>query len=118
MVKKTYNPLIYVIKKQVVDGRRRKEPQFTPAATTSGELGPGCVVVQEWLAMRYKAHLTRAGDRADGRKAAQLTGKFRADFRMALLMVAARRAASVQQGAGLPSCCVRGDVLDVPPASA
>ena len=108
----TYNPLIYVVKKQVVDGRRRKEPQFTPAAvTTFGELGPGCVVVQEWLAMRYKAHLMRAGDRADRRKPSQLTGMFRADFRMALLMVAARRAAAVQQGAGLPSCCVRGDFL-------
>ena len=35
-------------KKQVLDGRRRKEPKFTPAAvTTFGELGPGCSVVQE-----------------------------------------------------------------------
>ena len=110
----TYNPLIYVIKKQIVDGRRHKEPKFTPAAvTTFGELGPGCVVVQEWLAMRYKAHLERAGDRADGRSAKQLTGKFRADLRMAFLMVAVRRAGATQQGAGLPSCCVRGDVLDV-----
>ena len=61
------------------------------------------------------ARLTSDGNRADGRKPSQLTGKFRADFRMALLMVAARRAAAVQQGgrAGLPSCCVRGDVLDI-----
>ncbi len=44
----TYNPLLYVIKKQVLDGRRRKEPKLTPAAvTTFGELGPGYTVVQE-----------------------------------------------------------------------
>jgi hypothetical protein len=37
----TYNPLLYVIKKQVLDGRRQREPRFTPAAvTTFGELGP------------------------------------------------------------------------------
>ena len=44
----TYNPLMYVIKKQVIDKRRSREPQFTPAVATSfGELGPGCTVVQE-----------------------------------------------------------------------
>ena len=38
----TYNPLLYVMRKQVLDGRRRKVPIFTPAAvTTFGELGPG-----------------------------------------------------------------------------
>ena len=52
-------------------------------------------------------------DMRDGRTPAQLTGKFRADFRMALMMVATRRAGAAQQGAGLPSCCVRGDVLDI-----
>ena len=53
----TYNPLLYVVKKQVVDKRRRKEPKFTPlVVTTFGELGPGAVVVQEWLAMRLKVH--------------------------------------------------------------
>jgi len=42
----TYNPLLYVIKKQVLDGRRQREPRFTPAAvTTFGELGPGCTGV-------------------------------------------------------------------------
>ncbi len=54
----TYNPLLYVIKKQVLDGRRQREPRFAPAAvTTFGELGPGCTVVQEWLAGRLKRHL-------------------------------------------------------------
>ena len=44
----TYNPVLYVIKKQVLDQRRAKEPQLTPTAvTTFGELGEGCVMVQE-----------------------------------------------------------------------
>ena len=62
-----YIPLIYVLKKQLMDGRRLKDPVFTPMAVTSfGELGPGCAVVQEWLAMRLKAHHTAAGRRPDG----------------------------------------------------
>ena len=78
----TYNPLL--------DKRRRKEPKFTPLAvtTTFGEFGPGAVVVQEWLAMRLKvdleATLQTVGQRPDGRTPAQLTGIFRARFRMAL----------------------------------
>ena len=35
----TYNPVLYVIKKQLLDQRRAKEPQLTLAAvTTFGEL--------------------------------------------------------------------------------
>ena len=65
------------MRKQVVDGRRRKEPQFTPAAvTTFGELGPGCSVVQEWLAMRLKAHLIPLDERPDGVKSRRLSGFF------------------------------------------
>ena len=40
--------------------------------TTFGELGEGCVMVQEWLAMRYKAHLTNQPERPDGVKVATL----------------------------------------------
>ena len=48
----SYIPFIYVLKKQLVDGRRLQEPVFTPMVVTSfGELGSGCAVVQEWLAM-------------------------------------------------------------------
>ena len=108
----TYNPLLYVMRKQLVDGRRPKEPKFTPAAaTTFGELGPGCVVVQEWLATRLKAFHTSMGERPDGRKPKDLTGTFRADFRLAILMAVVRRAGAMQLGAGLPSCSVRGDIL-------
>ena len=107
----TYNPLLYVLRKQVVDGRRRKEPKFTPAAvTTFGELGPGCTVVQEWLAMRLKAHLASLGERPDGIPVSHIVGRFRAGFRLALMMTTVRRAAAMQMGSGLPSCCVRGDV--------
>ena len=106
----TYNPLLYVIKKQVLDMRRHKEPIFTPATvTTFGELGPGCTMVQEWLAMRLKTHLTTAGERPDGLPTTYLVGKFRADFRLALMMCVVKRAAAMQLGAGLPSECVRGD---------
>ena len=98
----------------MVDGRRRKEPQFTPAVvTTFGELGPGCAVVQEWLAMRLKAHLTSLGERPDGVKISHIVGCFRAEFRLALMMTTVRRAAAMQLGSGLPSCCVRGDIVAV-----
>lgn len=112
----TYNPLLYVIKKQVVDKRRRKEPKFTPlVVTTFGELGPGAVVVQEWLAMRLKVHhetqARTVGERPDGRTAAAITGRFRQRFRQALLMCAVRRAAACQQGSGLPKTCIRGQAL-------
>ena len=60
--RQSYLPLLYVLKKQVMDARRRKEPVFTPMAVTSfGELGPGCAVVQEWLAMRLRAHHAASG---------------------------------------------------------
>ena len=55
----SYIPFIYVLKKQVMDGRRHKEPVFTPMAVTSfGEPGPGCAVVQERLVIRLKAYHT------------------------------------------------------------
>ena len=93
----TYNPLLYVIKKQVLDGRRQREPRFTPAAvTTFGELGPGCTVVQEWLARRLKGHLESVGERPDGASATHLVGKFRADFRLSIMMTTVRRAAAMQ----------------------
>ena len=39
---RTYGPLVYILKKQVVDGRRSKEPIVEPMAiTTFGKLGPG-----------------------------------------------------------------------------
>ena len=71
----TYNPLLYVIRKQVLDGRRQKEPVFTPAVlTTAGERGPGNTVIQEWLAMRYKASL-EAMETVMGAKARWLPGE-------------------------------------------
>ena len=107
----SYNHLLCVIKKQVADKRRHKEPVFTPAVvTTFGELGPGCTMVQEWLAMRLKEHLTMMGERPDGLTTTHLVGKFRADFRLAMMMCVVRRAAAMQLGSGLPSGCVRGDL--------
>ena len=106
---------MYIIKKQVLDGRRQREPKFTPAAvTTFGELGPGCTVVQEWLAERLKRHLESDGERPDGAKVPFMVGRFRADFRLAVMMTVARRAAAMQLGSGLPSCCVRGGVALLP----
>ena len=114
----TYNPLLYVIKKQVLDGRRQREPKFTPAAvTTFGELGPGCTVVQEWLAERLRRHLENEGERPDGANVPYMVGKFRADFKLAVMMTVARRAAAMQLGSGLPSCCVRGGVTLLPEAT-
>ena len=106
-----YIPLIYVLKKQLLDGRRLKEPVFTPMAVTSfGELGPGCAVVQEWLAMRLKAHHTAAGSRPDGQEVAHLTRSFRRRFRTAIIMVAIRRLGALQRNSGLPDECAWGRV--------
>ena len=106
---RTYGPLVYILKKQVVDGRRPKEPLVEPmAVTTFGELGPGCTLVQEWLAMRLKAHLLAQPARPDGRDPAKITGRFRADFRLAIVMVCVRRAAAMQLGSGLPHASIRG----------
>ena len=66
--------------------------------------------VQEWLAMRLKAHLTSLSERPDGVSVSQVVGRFRADFRLSLMMVAVRRAAAMLLGSGLPGCCVREDV--------
>ena len=105
---RTYGPLVYILKKQVVDGRRSKEPIVEPmAVTTFGEMGPGCTLVQEWLAMRLKAHLLAQPARPDGRDPAKITGRFRADFRLAIMMVCARRAAAMQLGSGLPDASIR-----------
>ena len=106
----TYNPLLYVIKKQVLDKRRTREPKFTPAVATSfGELGPGCTVVQEWLAMRYKAYLQTQPASPDGYGVGYMVGKYRRDLRIALTMALVRRSGAVQLGSGLPSRSIRGD---------
>ena len=65
--------------------------------------------------MRLKAHLTNAPARADGLGVGHIVGKFRADFRLAMLMALVRRAGAVQLGSGLPTGCVRGDfsLIDV-----
>ena len=88
---------------------QKKEPLVEPmAVTTFGELGPGCTLVQEWLAMRLKAHLLAQPARPNGRDPAKITGRFRADFRLAIIMVCARRAAAMQLGYGLPHASIRG----------
>ena len=71
--------------------------------------------MQEWLAMRLKAHLTPLGERPDGVKVPQVVGRFRADFRLSLMMVLVSRAVAIYMllGSGLPSCCVRGDVAAI-----
>ena len=53
-------------------------------------------MVQEWLDMRYKAHLSHQPERPDGVKVATLVGIFQADFRLALIMTAARQLGSGQ----------------------
>ena len=60
--------------------------------------------------MRLKAHLTPLGERPDGVSVSQVVGRFRADFRLSLMMVVVRRAAAMLLGSGLPGCCVREDV--------
>ena len=57
--------------------------------------------------MRLKAHPEERGPRSNGFTVASLVGRFRAGFRMALMVAGGGHAA------GLPRCCVRGDVAAV-----
>ena len=61
--------------------------------------------------MRYKASLEQAGPR-DGVKVTQLVGEFRTQFRIALMMLAIRRAATMQQASGLPEICIKKHMLE------
>ena len=109
---RAYIPLVYVLKKQLLDRRRHKEAVFTPMVVTSfGELGPGCALVQEWLAMRLKSHVAASGSRPDGLGPAELTREFRRRFRTAMLMVTIRRLGALQRSSGLPDECARGGAL-------
>ena len=60
-----------------------------------------------------QAHLTPLGERPDSVKVPQAVGRFRADFRLSVIMVLVRRAAAMLLNSGLPSCCVRGDVAAI-----
>ena len=71
----------------MLDKRRTREPKSTPAVATSfGELGPGYTVVQEWLAMRYKAYLQTQSASPDGYGVGYMVGKYRRDLRVDLTM--------------------------------
>ena len=61
-----------------------------------------------------KKHLLAQPARPDGRDPAKITGRFRADFRLAIMMVCARRAAAMQLGSGLPDASIRGLRLPLP----
>ena len=65
--------------------------------------------MQEWLAMRYKAHLVTQPASPDGYGVGYRVGKFRRDLRLALIMALVRRAGAIHLGSGLPSGSIRGD---------
>ena len=62
--------------------------------------GEGCVMVKEWLGMRFKAHLSNQPERPDGVKVATLVGNFRAALRLAFIMTIVRRAAALAMQLG------------------
>ena len=66
------------------------------------------------VAGRSKRHLESVGERPDRASASLLVGKFRADFRLSIMMTVVRRAVAMQLGTGLPSCSVRGGVTLLP----
>ena len=55
-------------------------------------------MVQEWLASRLKGHLESVEERPDGAIVIHLVGKFRADFRLSMMMTTVRRVAAMQLG--------------------
>ena len=64
-------------------------------------------MVQEWLAMRYKAHLNSQPERPDGVKVATLVGNFRVDFRLALIMTIVRTYVVLQRCSWSPGSPAR-----------
>ena len=99
----TYTLLHSVALHQVATGKRSKAPTLFPAVvSTHGEFGTGMVHLQEWLTDKYRARVTREGERDDGQDADSLTAQFRTSFRAVMLLAVATGHASMMRNAGLP----------------
>ena len=70
-------------------------------------------IVQEKQVHLPTSNKGKSAKGPDGVKVSQVVGRFRADFRLSLMMVAVRRAAAMLLGSGLPGCCVREDVAAI-----
>ena len=73
-----YSRLISIASRQVFEHKRPKLPIFSPFAISStGELGPGANLLQEWIVNQYHAKCAKAGLRPDGLTTKELVKDFR-----------------------------------------
>ena len=110
-----YAPLLAIAAKQLLDGKRQEAPIFLAvAATTHGELGPESIKAMETITKAFRERVERVGDRADGKKPAELVKSFRSRFRLALLCAIADGHARMLSTAGLPASSIIGSRLPPP----
>ena len=117
----TATTLLLIAQKQAIDKKRAHPPIFSPVAvTTLGDFGPGVTTSREWLATRYRRHLSEledsSGPRPDGQKVEQILARFRDDFNMMLAMAIVRRVGAMAVSSGLPGSCTASYPL--PPLAA
>ena len=101
-----YAPLMALLKKQQLDGKRDTHPIFIAGVcSTLGEFGPDLFQLQEWLTKVYARKLEREedykGPRLDGLSTATLTAEFRTGFKTSLQVAVAKGLARMLSEAGL-----------------
>lgn len=107
--------MLAIAAKQLLDGKRQEAPIFLAvAATTHGELGPESIKAMETITKAFRERVERVGDRADGKKPAELVKSFRSRFRLALLCAIADGHARMLSTAGLPASSIIGSRLPPP----
>lgn len=103
-----YAPLMNVVRKQKLDGKRHNLPAFRAAVVSSlGEFGKELVMLQEWITSCYARKIVGEGHRDDGEKIEDLTAKFRRKFRTAIVVAVARGQARMLNTQGLPAGCIK-----------
>ena len=75
--------MLLIAQKQAIDKKRAHPPIFS--RTTLGEYGPGVTTTRDWLATRYRRHLSEvdSGPRP-GQKTEEILGRYSDDFNMML----------------------------------
>ena len=85
-----YARLITVANRQTAEGKRLCKPIFSPCAvSTTGELGAGANLLQEWIVNQYHAKCKRSAHRSDGLTVNELVRTFRHKFKLNLQFVIA-----------------------------
>ena len=83
--KEKYSRLVYVAKKQYLEGKRRAIPQFTPfVLADNGEMIPSSLTLQEWIVDAFRRKCQREGPWADGTSIGHSVTGFRHRLKLAV----------------------------------